>query len=106
MNPYSSLINFCEKVKAKLRQGWTKRDFARDASGNGVFPTSQEACCWCVMGAALAVDENDGLYNHFAQWPKTSWAVLNDQASSVDDVIMEIDRMIESLRGAENGCDA
>lgn len=37
------------------KRRWCQGELARDCSGNGVLPTSQEAVAWCAMGALLKV---------------------------------------------------
>lgn len=34
---------------------WTKDENARDAAGNKVYPRDQEAVCWCLNGAFIAI---------------------------------------------------
>ena len=34
---------------------WTKGDYAKDSSGEGVKPNSEKAVCWCMLGALLVV---------------------------------------------------
>jgi len=38
---------------------WTQNEFARDAVGRVVYPTSTLATCWCVRGAIAAVNEEE-----------------------------------------------
>jgi hypothetical protein len=42
-------------AKAKLEQGFTQGEYARDALGCGTTAASSEAVCWCSLGAIDAV---------------------------------------------------
>lgn len=44
-----------DMVKDKLLLGWTQGKFARDKDGNGVRYSSNEAVCWCLLGAQCCV---------------------------------------------------
>ena len=40
-----------QQAKARLQQGWTKEQYARDAHGAKVKPCDPSAVCWCLRGA-------------------------------------------------------
>lgn len=44
----------------KIQQGWTTDYLARDRDGNPVAATSPKAVSWCVEGAFLAAEHNNG----------------------------------------------
>lgn len=86
------------KVKMKIKdlldspEKWTKRAFARDKTGGVVSEFSDDAVCWCLLGAAVKChnynDEFahacekleqavDTLFSHFGQA-----SVFNDAADT------------------------
>lgn len=43
-------------------ENWTQDDFAKTADGSGTYSCSDEAVCWCSLGALIKVsppDENN-----------------------------------------------
>lgn len=47
-------IKVLEGAKAKVRQGWTRYAFARDANGDDTYPKDTNAVSWCALGAIEA----------------------------------------------------
>lgn len=46
-----SITQILNEAAAYIHRGWVKGEFAEDADGNGVEPTSPRAVCWCLAGA-------------------------------------------------------
>ena len=54
-------LELLRAVRAKIEQGWTQRAAARNADGGPVSGNSQDAVCWCMIGAAQAIAPNSDL---------------------------------------------
>jgi len=47
-------LTVLDKAIELLKKGWTRGAFARDWEGEEVAPSSNKACCWCILGALQA----------------------------------------------------
>lgn len=63
-------LDVLKAARAKLAQGWTQEMLARDWQGAEVPSHSDEALCWCAVGAVYAVtqseEERDAALNQLA----------------------------------------
>lgn len=48
-------LDILKAARAKVAQGWTQGESARDAYGKPRAATAQDAVCWCVIGAIDSV---------------------------------------------------
>ena len=65
---------------------WTKGTYARDISGEEVYPDSESAVCFCSLGALMKVTNGDcGRAKWFLYGAEHSVVDINDTADSVDD---------------------
>lgn len=53
MNQKTQMIELLKETRHLLQRGWCQRAWARDIQGNPVDFTSNEAECFCFMGAIL-----------------------------------------------------
>lgn len=54
MTPTEILI----AAREKIEHGWTQKTYARSEGGDSVAYNSQDAVCWCSIGAICAVDSS------------------------------------------------
>ena len=52
-------LDVLKAARAKLAQGWTQEMLARDWQGAEVPSHSDEALCWCMVGAIHAVTQSE-----------------------------------------------
>jgi hypothetical protein len=82
---------------------WTRRAYARDATGRAVLPMDPMAVCWCIRGAIQSIHGDiDGWaivwQSCFDDLPL---ATFNDHPkTSHADVVAAFDRAIAKLGGA------
>jgi hypothetical protein len=87
------LNDYIDRIIARLKRGWTKGAYARDANGRWVnAERSPECVYWCLEGAAWAENTDHLLSPLIKKFKKvhgsdTSMVWLNDHANSVDEVI-------------------
>lgn len=101
-------ITILERVKSRLRMGWTQQVAARDPMGHVVRFDSPNAVCWCLLGAivlesnlykpGMSWDQISGLFVDRVVGVGASCADLNDTANNVDDVLAAVDLVITRLR--------
>ena len=48
-------LEVLKAARAKIEKGWTQGAMARDKNGVALSCSDQDAACWCVMGATMAV---------------------------------------------------
>jgi hypothetical protein len=58
-------------------EAWTRREYARNATGAVVGPGSPDATCWCALGAVAHVGNSPG-----GAWSGGAWSALNRAAES------------------------
>jgi len=114
---------FLQQIRAILSgpEKWTQGRMAKSADGGVAIPTTEKACCWCVMGAAAAVcpdghtgkngaedngarlarllpglPETDGATWYYSPWSKV--IVWNDDPDTTFDMISaKLDQAIADL---------
>ena len=80
-------------------ENWTKGEPARNTEGIRVNPTSEEAVCWCSLGALVAVE--DGLsvftYDALAPYMKDYIPAFNDSVNTTHaDILEAFDKAIHA----------
>lgn len=98
-------LEILKAARAKIVQGWTQDEVARDSNGQCVAPDSPYAVCWCAIGAVRAVADRktvegqDALYLLREAIPQEcSIAYYNDSfARTADEILAVYDEAIGSL---------
>lgn len=108
------IIELLEKAKEIMKQGWCVDHVAIDKAGNHVQDvTSPKAVKWCVYGAMMKAEGNDG----YSAAPLTDKAVIelnkdlppgydgwtrhiinfNNEQKSVEPVLAQVDKTLARL---------
>lgn len=90
-------------------ENWTQVDFAKKADGSGTYSHSDDAVCWCSLGALNKVDslsENSQVRKLAKAFLKAAMgepvAVFNDYHTHAE-VLAAWDKAIELAKEAQNG---
>jgi len=104
LNDTNSVLDALRAGRERVIRGWTRGCLARDANGREVDPVSDQATCWCVIGAIDSVTGNENNASHGAVTVLDSAlegreiADFNDDpATTQTDVIALFDRAIATL---------
>ena len=91
------------RARGFIERGWCRGDLARDANGNGVWPTEQQAVAWCAGGALIAAGMPYNVVSILAH-PATrrlraaiaggNIAGFNNRQETVEPVLAAFDRAI------------
>jgi len=84
-----------------IAKGWCKGTYAQDETGVACLVSSDRAVSFCLLGAAMRVDENSGyppsIGNDLIRQAAGRYltiATINDSFDSADEVIDLLDRAI------------
>jgi hypothetical protein len=89
------------RARGFIERGWCRYVRARDAAGNPVEPTSEQAVAWCAGGALIAAGSPDDERYRRAEFRRLedaidcSWvANFNDLQETVEPILAAFDRAI------------
>ena len=89
------------------RENWTQDDYAKTADGNGAYSKSDEAVCWCSLGALtkLSPPDEDKQVRKLAKLllseaMDSPIAIFNDSHTH-EEVLAAWDKAIELAKAAE-----
>lgn len=98
------------RVRLDSPERWTRGEYARNKNGRSAFVDSEEATCWCLIGA-LWVESNVGDIPVEIRWAaqdvlarEVGFALpfFNDEfAATHGDVLLGLDRTIARLEKEE-----
>lgn len=94
---YENEIKNFRKIKTLIRKGWTQNASARNKDGRIVGATSDEAVCYCLIGATVRVAgvDADSLSRLFRRTHGMGMVRYNDHiAGTRADVLRAIDKVI------------
>ena len=106
MTQVVKLLKDARNLIAK-RENWTQDDYAKTADGNGVYSKSDEAVCWCSLGALtkLSPTDEDKQVRKLAksllrEAMDSPIAIFNDSHTH-EEVLAAWDKAIELAKAAE-----
>jgi len=91
------------RARGFLERGWCRNAVARDAAGNGVWPTDEKAVAWCAGGALIGAGMHHDLVSCLTHPAvRRLWAVIgddciapfNNRQETVEPVLAAFDRAI------------
>ena len=107
MTQVVKLLKDARNLIAK-RENWTQDDFAKTADGNGVYSKSDEAVCWCSLGAltkSSPPDEDKQIKNLakllLSEAMDSPITTFNDSHTH-EEVLAAWDKAIELAKAAES----
>ena len=107
MTQVVKLLKDARNLIAK-RENWTQDNFAKTADGNGVYSKSDEAVCWCSLGALtwVSLPDEDKQVRKLAKLllrkaMDSPIAIFNDSHTH-EEVLAAWDKAIELAKAAES----
>jgi hypothetical protein len=106
INDVSAALDALRMGREKIARGWTQGVYARNSTGAKVNPESEEATCWCAVGAIPRFVR--GEHVHSEAMAALRWAIPVNQCVDVvgfndadtatqSDVLALFDRAIAAL---------
>ena len=105
MTQVVKLLEDARNLIAK-RESWTQDDFGKTADGNGVYSKSDEAVCWCSLGALTRLSPSDEdkqvrkLAKLFLRKAMDSSIVVFNDSHTHEEVLAAWDKAIELAKAA------
>jgi len=103
----NSTIEILEEARRLIALGWTQNEMARNAEGEAVLFTSDEASCFCIYGAICrATFQRDGgidgaceVYNSTLGGAVSSPIFWNDRLGRTqEEVVKYLDKLIQEKK--------